>query len=50
MSVGKYDEKWAVDTFADVPQLYKAPQHVSAAMAVRRLVKRFLAETVPMAG
>lgn len=37
-------------TFADVPLLYEAPQHVGAAMAVRRLVKRLLAEAVPMAG
>lgn len=37
-------------TFADVPLLYEAPEHVRAAMAVRRLVKRFLTEAVPMAG
>lgn len=37
-------------TFADVPLLYEAPQHVGAAMAVRWLVKRLLAEAVPMAG
>ena len=36
-------------TFADVPLLYEAPQHVGAAMAVRRLVKRLLAEAVPVA-
>lgn len=39
-----------VANFADVPLLYEAPQHVGAAMAVRRLVKRLLAEAVPMAG
>lgn len=37
-------------TFADVPLLYEAPEHVRAAMAVRRFVKRFLTEAVPMAG
>lgn len=37
-------------TFADVPLLYEAPEHVRAAMAVRRLVKRLLTEAVPMAG
>lgn len=39
-----------VTHFADVPLLYEAPEHVRAAMAVRRLVKRFLTEAVPMAG
>lgn len=39
-----------VTNFADVPLLYEAPQHVGAAMAVRRLVERLLAEAVPMAG
>lgn len=37
-------------TFADVPLLYEAPEHVRAAMAARRLVKHFLIEAVPMAG
>lgn len=37
-------------TFADVPLLYQAPEHVRAAMAVRRFVKRLLTEAVPMAG
>lgn len=39
-----------VANFADVPLLYEAPEHVGAAMAVRRLVKGFLAEAVSMAG
>lgn len=39
-----------VTHFADVPLLYEAPEHVRAAMAVRRFVKRFLTEAVPMAG
>lgn len=41
---------WRRGTFADVPLLYEAPEHVGAAMAVRRLVKGFLTEAVPMAG
>lgn len=39
-----------VTHFADVPLLNEAPEHVRAAMAVRRFVKRFLTEAVPMAG
>lgn len=39
-----------VTYFADVPLLYEAPEHVRAAMAVGRFMKRFLTEAVPMAG
>lgn len=39
-----------VANFADVPLLYEAPEHVRAAMAVRRFVKHFFTEAVPMAG
>ena len=37
-------------TFADVPLLYKPPEHVAAVMTVGGLVERFLAEAVPVAG
>jgi len=37
-------------TFADVPLLYEPPEHVAAVVAVGGLVKRFLAEAVPVDG
>lgn len=39
-----------VTHFADVPLLYKPPEHVAAVMTVGGLVERFLAEAVPVAG
>lgn len=39
-----------VANFADVPLLNEAPEHVRTVVAVRRLVKRLLTETVPMDG